>query len=99
MGGEKFVIPDWRQYKVEDAPRLQILERRLASRGLKDPWIRNEVWRYNTKNWSPVVVNMKNSLSFGFKYALAAMAITIVAEKFNAKIKERRAREKCVVAE
>ncbi|RWS16606.1 NADH dehydrogenase [ubiquinone] 1 beta subcomplex subunit 3-like protein [Dinothrombium tinctorium] len=45
-------IPDWRQYKVSEyTPELQKLEKRLAERGLKDPWIRNEVWKHDTRLW------------------------------------------------
>lgn len=28
-------------------PELQKLQSQLAAKGLKDPWIRNEVWRYD----------------------------------------------------
>jgi len=44
MGGDhghnKLVLPDWRQWKIEGTP-LEIVQRRLASRGLKDPWGRS----------------------------------------------------------
>ncbi len=30
-------------------PALQHLEQRLAAKGLKDPWIRNEVWRNDVR--------------------------------------------------
>ncbi|PIK53836.1 putative NADH dehydrogenase [Apostichopus japonicus] len=39
-------IPDWKTWKVEDVPELMSLKQRLAAKGLKDPWIRNEVWRF-----------------------------------------------------
>ncbi len=35
-----FKIPDWKQYKVEDAPELVTLRNMLAAKGLKDPWLR-----------------------------------------------------------
>jgi len=52
MGGghhhERLQIPDWKIYQVGDhTPNLQKIQHRLAARGLKDPWIRNEVWRYD----------------------------------------------------
>ncbi|XP_014779736.1 NADH dehydrogenase [ubiquinone] 1 beta subcomplex subunit 3 [Octopus bimaculoides] len=90
MGVEKFEVPDWSQYKVEDAPRLQILEKRLASHGLKDPWIRNEVWRYHKKNWNPVMVNLRSSALCGFKYAFAAMVVTVLAEKLLSKYSPKK---------
>lgn len=43
-------IPDYKIYKVDKhTPELQELERKLAEKGLKDPWIRNEVWRYDMR--------------------------------------------------
>ena len=33
-------------------PELQKLEQKLAALGLKDPWIRNEVWRFD-KGFQP----------------------------------------------
>lgn len=55
MGGghhhhERLQIPDWKIYQVGDhTPNLQQLQQRLAAKGLKDPWIRNEVWRFDTR--------------------------------------------------
>lgn len=33
-------IPDWRKFKVEDTPELLEVQKKLAARGLKDPWLR-----------------------------------------------------------
>lgn len=33
-------IPDYKIYKLENAPELQLIEKRLAARGLKSPWLR-----------------------------------------------------------
>ena len=38
--GVKFQIPDWRQYKVQGCPELETVQRQLAAKGLKDPWLR-----------------------------------------------------------
>jgi len=32
-------------------PELQKLERKLAAKGLKDPWIRNIAWRYDVRTY------------------------------------------------
>ena len=40
MGGGELKVPDWRIYKVADAPQLVQVERALASHGLRDPWLR-----------------------------------------------------------
>lgn len=33
-------VPDWRKYKVENAPELVTVRNMLAAKGLKDPWLR-----------------------------------------------------------
>jgi len=45
MGGDhghhhKYEVPDYRIYKVEDCPQLLKVQRALAQKGLKDPWLR-----------------------------------------------------------
>lgn len=44
MGGDhghgKISMPDWRQWKTEGTP-LEFTQKRLAARGLKDPWARS----------------------------------------------------------
>lgn len=50
MGGghhHQVKVPDWKSYRVEDAPELMKVKLALERQGLKDPWLRNEVWRYN----------------------------------------------------
>merc|ERR1712080_501373 len=48
MGPHK--VPDYKIYTVGDhVPELQKTQRMLASMKLKDPWIRNEVWRYDRR--------------------------------------------------
>jgi hypothetical protein len=42
----KFKAPDWRIYKVADAPDLAAIEHRLAALGLKDPWLRFVSFNY-----------------------------------------------------
>lgn len=39
-GIEKFKAPDWKQFKVSNAPELVAIQERLAAKGLKDPWLR-----------------------------------------------------------
>lgn len=44
MGGDhghgKISMPDWRQWRAEGTP-LEFTQKRLAARGLKDPWARS----------------------------------------------------------
>jgi hypothetical protein len=39
-GIETFKAPDYRSFKVENAPELVAIKNRLAEKGLKDPWLR-----------------------------------------------------------
>jgi hypothetical protein len=36
----KFVCPDYKIYKVENAPELLKIQQKLAEKGLKDHWLR-----------------------------------------------------------
>lgn len=43
MGGhghEAYKIPDYKVFQVKGVPQLEELEKALAKKGLKDPWIR-----------------------------------------------------------
>ncbi|XP_071104216.1 NADH dehydrogenase [ubiquinone] 1 beta subcomplex subunit 3-like [Haliotis cracherodii] len=81
-GGGKVQIPDWRQYKVEGIKELEQLQSLLAARGLKDPWIRNEVWRYHPDNFQGVGRAAMKSVGRGFKWAFPAVVVTLLAQKF-----------------
>ncbi len=37
---DDFKSPDWKKFKVENAPELVKIQNRLAALGLKDPWLR-----------------------------------------------------------
>ncbi|XP_003748319.1 NADH dehydrogenase [ubiquinone] 1 beta subcomplex subunit 3 isoform X2 [Galendromus occidentalis] len=43
---EAIVPKDHTIYKPDGIRQLDTLKERLAKKGLKDPWMRNEVWRY-----------------------------------------------------
>lgn len=48
--GPHIVIPDYKIYTVgEHTPKLLEVQQKLAAKGLKDPWLRNEVWRYDVR--------------------------------------------------
>merc|ERR1711925_32521 len=73
-------IPDHKIYdKIDGLERLEWVQSELAKKGLKDPWIRNQVWRYQTHpgNWS----NWKALLFRGFKPAAVLMLLTIGADQ------------------
>uniref|UniRef100_A0A7R9DK69 NADH dehydrogenase [ubiquinone] 1 beta subcomplex subunit 3 n=1 Tax=Timema cristinae TaxID=61476 RepID=A0A7R9DK69_TIMCR len=76
-----YKVPDWRIYKVESAPELMQVKNLLAQKGLSDPWLRNEVWRYDrTKYMKP---GRSAYLFFfrGFKLGLGLTVLTIIGEK------------------
>nr|CAH7754910.1 unnamed protein product [Callosobruchus chinensis] len=77
--GEPYTVPDYRIYKVEDVPKLMATKRALESLGLKDPWLRNEVWRYNPKEFGNESTNLRLLFFRGFKYGFAAFVATVVA--------------------
>ncbi|XP_053684526.1 NADH dehydrogenase [ubiquinone] 1 beta subcomplex subunit 3 [Sabethes cyaneus] len=78
--GPPYKVPDASIYKLEDAPELLETQRALARRGLKDPWLRNEVWRYNAKEWSTHRVRLVKFLFKGFPLGFAAFVATIGIE-------------------
>ena len=50
-GKPNIVIPDYKIYNVgQHTPELLEVQQKLAAKGLKDPWLRNEVWRYDMTN-------------------------------------------------
>ncbi|BFZ15694.1 hypothetical protein BsWGS_18733 [Bradybaena similaris] len=80
-------IPDWKSYKVDGIPELEQLQRRLGALGLKDPWIRNEVWRYQEPGggYKSMAHKALRGSFRGLGYAVAALVVTIAYDKvFNA---------------
>lgn len=76
--GEPYKIPDYKIYKVADVPELAEVERALASQGLKDPWLRNEVWRFDPKGWGTPKERFNLIFFRGFKYGFGAFVLTII---------------------
>jgi len=77
--GPKFVVPDWRKYKIDGIKQLEWTRDSLAEKGLRDPWLRNEVWRY--EDWPGYGRSMISILTRGLKYAAAAMVVTIAVDQ------------------
>ncbi|XP_022663508.1 NADH dehydrogenase [ubiquinone] 1 beta subcomplex subunit 3-like [Varroa jacobsoni] len=80
MGGhhahDTFKIPkDHRIYKVEHSRTLLELKELLAQSGLKDPWMRNEVFRYKYEGtlWS------RFYSSLGSRYMLYGIGLGLLA--------------------
>ncbi|XP_040213141.1 NADH dehydrogenase [ubiquinone] 1 beta subcomplex subunit 3 [Rana temporaria] len=76
-GHGKLHIPDYRIWKIEGTP-LEDVQARLARRGLKDPWLRNEAWRYSGAFSKPVTLNQV--LFKGFKWGFVAFVVALGVE-------------------
>ncbi|KAK9969853.1 hypothetical protein ABG768_027995 [Culter alburnus] len=83
MGGDhghghgKLSMPDYRVWKWEGTP-LEVTQQRLARRGLRDPWARNEAWRYTGSFGVPVT--FKDVLLRGFRTGFVAFAVALAVE-------------------
>ncbi|XP_038278731.2 NADH dehydrogenase [ubiquinone] 1 beta subcomplex subunit 3 isoform X1 [Dermochelys coriacea] len=76
-GHGKMELPDYKQWKIEGTP-LQDVQERLAKRGLRDPWLRNEAWRYMGGFAKPVTV--MDVLTKGFKWGFVAFVVALGIE-------------------
>jgi len=89
MGGGgplPYKVPHWTKYKVGDhTPELQALEKKLAALGLKDPWIRNEVWRfdrgYTLSKWAKAKMLLSRGAVVGITLGVISAGISIAWEK------------------
>jgi len=72
-------IPDWRIYKWENHAELANVQRKLAAKGLKDPWMRNEAWRY-APIWGTKTSRWIAFLGRGIPQGFAAFLLTIAVE-------------------
>ena len=75
-------VLDWRSYKVDGIPELEKHRSKLANKGLRDPWIRNQVWLYDPKVGAhpPWRVSLRTAF-FGLRYAAVAFATCFLTEK------------------
>ncbi|KAI8432510.1 hypothetical protein MSG28_013512 [Choristoneura fumiferana] len=79
-GEPPYKIPDYKQFQVKGIPQLEELERALCQRGLRDPWIRNEAWRYHPgfgTRWG----RAKKVFFRGFSIGLGLTIVTVALEK------------------
>lgn len=75
-----YKIPSPDIYKVEDVPELKRIQERLAKLGLKDPWLRNHVWRYR-RSASPLMRGLI-TVTRGIRIGVPAFLITLAVEKY-----------------
>ncbi|EZA52527.1 hypothetical protein DMN91_006410 [Ooceraea biroi] len=72
-----YEIPDPSIFKVEDVPDLKRVQEQLAKKGLKDPWLRNYVWRYEKRPYNTV-----KTLLRGARVGVPLFLITIAVEQY-----------------
>lgn len=77
-------VPDYKTFsKWEDYELPRKYMNGLKKRGLKDPWIRNETWRFMSKENPPHSFKVFLKFCFrGWYIALPALALTIGVEKY-----------------
>lgn len=46
---DPYKVPSADSFKIENAPELLKYQEQLNKAGLKDPWIRNHIWRYDKR--------------------------------------------------
>ncbi|XP_004927327.1 NADH dehydrogenase [ubiquinone] 1 beta subcomplex subunit 3 [Bombyx mandarina] len=79
--GPPYTVPHYSQFTVKGIPQLDELEKALAVKGLKDPWIRNEAWRYHPgfgTRWQ----RARKFFFRGFPIGLGLTVITVALDKF-----------------
>ncbi|XP_037031637.1 NADH dehydrogenase [ubiquinone] 1 beta subcomplex subunit 3 [Bradysia coprophila] len=75
-----YKVPKADIYKVADSKELLEVQEALARRGLKDPWLRNEVWRYNVKEFSTTNRRLAKFMFRGLPLGLALTVATVAVE-------------------
>lgn len=82
MGGHGLPkVPSPDIYKVEDVAELKMLQEKLAEQGLKDPWLRNEVWRYSSLPGNHTLKALR-VLTRGMAVGFGAFLVTLGIEKY-----------------
>ncbi|KAL7738434.1 hypothetical protein ACLKA6_006745 [Drosophila palustris] len=83
MGGhhaEPYKVPHPSIYKVENVPQLLEVKESLARQGLRDPWLRNEAWRYEKKGFGTHASRLSTFMFRGLGVGFCAFLVTIGVE-------------------
>ena len=82
-GGQLPKVPDWRFYKVENYPDQVAVNAKLEAHGLpKDPWARNESWKYDERYFKSSWSWKLRSYYKGAKIGAALTVAVIAAETY-----------------
>ncbi|KAM7249103.1 hypothetical protein ACFE04_021587 [Oxalis oulophora] len=82
----EFKVPHHSKYKsIDGIWQLEYTRDKLAKYGLKDPWMRNEIWRY--PKWAPTYAPMEGFVNcffgrnlVGLKYGFLLFASVIITQ-------------------
>ncbi|KAI7688048.1 hypothetical protein SSS_05987 [Sarcoptes scabiei] len=66
-------IPDHKIYKLEDAPELEYVQKRLAARGIKSYWLSRR--EFGTEAW-----RIMNLITMGYKFYIPMLFMTAIYE-------------------
>lgn len=81
--GKNIPIPHYKTYNAEKVPELVNLKNSLEYHGLKDPWIRNEVWRYGKGYGESHMKNFAMIFIRGWKQGLVlAVLYSVYCKKY-----------------
>ncbi|XP_069790482.1 NADH dehydrogenase [ubiquinone] 1 beta subcomplex subunit 3 [Narcine bancroftii] len=75
--GHEPELPDYRTWSTKGTP-LEDVQKRLARRGLSDPWARNEAWRFSGGFAKPITFS--DVFFRGFKWGFAAFVVALGVE-------------------
>ncbi|CAD0205225.1 unnamed protein product [Chrysodeixis includens] len=88
MGGHghapPYTVPNYKQFTIKGIPQLEELEKALEKKGLRDPWIRNEAWRYHP-GFGTKWARARKAFFRGFPLGLGLAIITVGLEKMLTK--------------
>ncbi|XP_078046787.1 NADH dehydrogenase [ubiquinone] 1 beta subcomplex subunit 3 [Augochlora pura] len=74
-------VPKAEIFRIEDSKELLMVQEELAKKGLKNPWLRNEVWRYHDLG-IPLRTQKIKFWTRGLRLGIPAFLITIAIEKY-----------------
>ncbi|XP_069355611.1 NADH dehydrogenase [ubiquinone] 1 beta subcomplex subunit 3 isoform X1 [Maniola hyperantus] len=85
--GPPYTVPKYTDFQIKGIPQLEELEKALAQKGLKDPWIRfqsflaeNEAWRYHP-GFGTKWLRARKLFFRGFGLGLVLTVATVAAER------------------
>ena len=72
---------------IDFQPKLQDVQARLEAKGLKNPWLRNEVWRYDHRITPSALTRFKSIFGQGLLPGLAlGIGLTIWSNWAEARV-------------